>query len=73
MLRLAQAMPSAATGEMGCAFVLLNSGCAFDVAEMRRRGPGRAGRLTVVEVPGCGHAPALNVPAQFELVGGFFS
>ncbi|MDM0012169.1 alpha/beta hydrolase [Variovorax sp. J22P168] len=30
--------------------------------EMRRRGPGAAGRLKVIEVAGCGHAPALNVP-----------
>ncbi|WP_307691670.1 alpha/beta fold hydrolase [Variovorax ginsengisoli] len=31
---------------------------------MRTRGPGAAGRLQVLEVPGCGHAPALNVPAH---------
>ncbi len=30
------AMPSAATGEMGCAFVILNRGCALDLAEVRR-------------------------------------
>jgi len=24
-------------------------------------------------VPGCGHAPALNVPEQFALVDGFLS
>jgi len=30
------AMPSAATGEMGCAFVLLNKDAAFDLQEMRR-------------------------------------
>lgn len=41
------------------------------VEEMKRRGPGARGRLRVVEVPGCGHAPALNVPDQLELVGGF--
>jgi pimeloyl-ACP methyl ester carboxylesterase len=41
------------------------------VEEMRRRGPGARGRLRVVEVPGCGHAPALNVPEQLELVAGF--
>ena len=40
-------------------------------AEMLRRGPGARGLTRVVEVPGCGHAPALNVPDQFELVGGF--
>lgn len=41
------------------------------VATMRTRGPGAAGRLQVVEVPGCGHAPALNVPEQLDLVRGF--
>ncbi|MBN8489551.1 MAG: alpha/beta hydrolase [Burkholderiales bacterium] len=35
--------------------------------QMRLRGP----RATVVSVPGCGHAPALNVPAQFALVEDF--
>ena len=39
--------------------------------EMLRRGPGARGLLQVVEVPGCGHAPALNVPQQLELVAGF--
>ena len=38
------------------------------IAEMQRRGPARNGRLQVVEVPGCGHAPALNVPDQLERV-----
>jgi len=38
------------------------------VERMRTRGPGRAGRLQVIEVPGCGHAPALNVPAQLDAV-----
>lgn len=38
---------------------------------MHRRGPGAAGLLKVVEIEGCGHAPALNVPAQLELVEGF--
>ncbi len=41
------------------------------LAEMRRRGPGAAGRLAVLEVPGCGHAPALNVPAHLEPVEAF--
>jgi len=41
------------------------------VAEMGRRGPGARGLLQVVEVPGCGHAPALNVPEQLDLVAGF--
>ncbi|MBL0420533.1 alpha/beta hydrolase [Ramlibacter sp. AW1] len=40
-------------------------------AEMQRRGPGALGLLRVVEVPGCGHAPALNVPGQLDLVAGF--
>lgn len=35
---------------------------------MRERGP----RAQLIEVPGCGHAPALNVPAHFEWVEGFF-
>ena len=35
--------------------------------EMRRRGP----RALVVTIPGCGHAPALNVPAQYEVVERF--
>jgi pimeloyl-ACP methyl ester carboxylesterase len=41
------------------------------IEEMKRRGPGTRGRLRVVEVPGCGHAPALNVPEQLDLVAGF--
>ena len=41
--------------------------------EMARRGPGAMGLLRVVEVPGCGHAPALNVPDQLDLVAGFFA
>ena len=41
-----------------------------DVAEeMRRRGP----RAVVVTVPGCGHAPALNVPEQLQLVERFLN
>ena len=41
-----------------------------DVAEaMRNRGP----RAVVVTIAGCGHAPALNTPAQFALVERFFS
>jgi pimeloyl-ACP methyl ester carboxylesterase len=35
---------------------------------MRNRGP----RAVVVEIPGCGHAPALNTPAQLELIERFF-
>ena len=36
---------------------------------MRSRGP----RAVVVTIPGCGHAPALNVPDQFGLVERFLS
>lgn len=39
--------------------------------EMMRRGPGRRGLVRVVEIPGCGHAPALNVPEQLDLVKAF--
>ena len=39
-----------------------------DTAEqMRNRGP----RAVVVEIAGCGHAPALNTPAQYALVERF--
>jgi pimeloyl-ACP methyl ester carboxylesterase len=37
--------------------------------QMRQRGP----RATVVTVPGCGHAPALNVPVQWSLVEHFLA
>ena len=40
-------------------------------AEMMRRGPGARGLAQVMEVAGCGHAPALNVPAQLELIYAF--
>ena len=40
-------------------------------AEMLRRGPGARGLARVVEVQGCGHAPALNVPEQLELISSF--
>ena len=36
---------------------------------MRNRGP----RAVVVEIPRCGHAPALNTPAQFAIVERFIS
>jgi pimeloyl-ACP methyl ester carboxylesterase len=39
--------------------------------EMRRRGPGLHGQLKTIEVPGCGHAPALNVLQQLEWVTEF--
>lgn len=41
------------------------------VTEMRRRGPGVRGQLKTIEVPGCGHAPALNVLQQLEWVTEF--
>lgn len=41
------------------------------VEEMQRRGPGAEGRLQVIEIQGCGHAPALNVPEQLEPIEGF--
>jgi pimeloyl-ACP methyl ester carboxylesterase len=43
------------------------------VAEMKTRGPGARGLLQVVEVPGCGHAPALNVPEQLDRVREFLA
>ena len=42
------------------------------VTEMRSRGPGAAGLLKVIEVPGCGHAPALNVPEHLLPIEAFF-
>ncbi len=39
--------------------------------EMQTRGPGSRGLLQVIEVPGCGHAPALNVQQQLAWVSGF--
>ena len=44
---------------------------AETIETMRYRGPGEAGLLKTVEVPGCGHAPALNVPTQLDCVTGF--
>ena len=41
------------------------------IAAMGQRGPGAAGRLQVVEVPNCGHAPALNVPDQLNRISAF--
>lgn len=43
------------------------------VAAMRTRGPGRLGLLEVLEVPGCGHAPALNVAGHFEPISRFLA
>ncbi|MBX7228745.1 MAG: alpha/beta hydrolase [Burkholderiaceae bacterium] len=42
---------------------------AETVDEMQKRGP----RAKIITIPNCGHAPALNVPAQFELVEQFFA
>jgi hypothetical protein len=41
------------------------------IEAMRHRGPGAAGSLQVMEVPNCGHAPALNVPDQLDVVSAF--
>lgn len=41
------------------------------VPHMRQRGPGARGLLQTIEVPGCGHAPALNVPEQLDWVTEF--
>ena len=57
--------------------VLLLRGAESDLvladaaAEMMTRGPGLLGLTRVVEIAGCGHAPALNVPEQLELVQSF--
>ena len=41
------------------------------VDAMRSRGPGARGQLQVIDVPGCGHAPALNVALQWAWVTDF--
>jgi pimeloyl-ACP methyl ester carboxylesterase len=38
---------------------------------MSQRGPGARGQLRCVEIPHCGHAPALNTPEQLQLVSDF--
>ena len=43
------------------------------VEQMRQRGPGLRGQLQVVEVAGCGHAPALNVEDQLEPISRFIA
>jgi pimeloyl-ACP methyl ester carboxylesterase len=40
-------------------------------AAMLTRGPGARGLTQVVEIEGCGHAPALNVPDQLDRVAAF--
>ena len=42
---------------------------AETAVQMAQRGP----RARVVTIPGCGHAPALNVPEQLGLVAGFLA
>ena len=39
--------------------------------EMLHRGPGALGLTTVIEIEGCGHRPALNVPQQLNKVSEF--
>lgn len=57
--------------------VLLLRGAQSDLVlretadEMLARGPGKLGLVKVVEIAGCGHAPALNVPEQLSLVRSF--
>jgi pimeloyl-ACP methyl ester carboxylesterase len=57
--------------------VLLLRGAESDLVlpeaatEMLTRGPGLSGLAKVVEVAGCGHAPALNLPGQLDLVRSF--
>jgi pimeloyl-ACP methyl ester carboxylesterase len=41
------------------------------VADMHMRGPGLRGHLHTVEVPDCGHAPALNVASHYRWVTEF--
>ena len=43
------------------------------VAQMRTRGPGAQSLLEAIEVPGCGHAPALNVPEHWAWVSDFLA
>mgnify|MGYP000662134818 CR=1 FL=1 len=59
--------------------VLLLRGAESDLVlsetavRMQARGPGAKGCLTTIEVPGCGHAPALNVPQQWAWVSDFIA
>ena len=43
------------------------------IADMYMRGPGTKGLLRSHEIEGCGHAPALNVPAQWGLIKDFLA
>ena len=40
---------------------------------MTQRGPGALGLLQIEEIAGCGHAPALNVPEQLNLISNFIA
>ena len=40
---------------------------------MKTRGPGARGLLRTEVIDGCGHAPALNVPAQWQLIQSFLA
>ena len=57
--------------------VLLLRGAQSDLVlretaeRMRTRGPGARGALQCIEVPDCGHAPALNVASQLDAVTAF--
>lgn len=57
--------------------VLLLRGAESDLVlaetaeQMKTRGAGARGLLKVIEVTGCGHAPALNVPDQLAWVSDF--
>jgi pimeloyl-ACP methyl ester carboxylesterase len=41
------------------------------IQAMHTRGPGLQGQLRSAEIAGCGHAPALNVPTQWQWVMDF--
>jgi len=43
------------------------------IEAMKARGPGARGALQVIDVAGCGHAPALNVAAQLDPIAAFLA
>jgi pimeloyl-ACP methyl ester carboxylesterase len=43
------------------------------IQTMHTRGPGAKGLFHAQEIADCGHAPALNVPAQWQLVMDFLT
>jgi pimeloyl-ACP methyl ester carboxylesterase len=43
------------------------------IEAMKARGPGARAALQVIEVAGCGHAPALNVPEQLDRIAAFIA